>query len=147
MSLVRCRPRVTYGRRSYRFVEDPLGDQSRCAYKRANRHPRLGAVCLWRSSSNSPNATQIKLPLGASRGDQHALPHLQRYSKVQIARYLHDACYAANENLSAVESSAVLNCSWALGKLWSPALVTWTCALWSSKLACLLELNGSRRSE
>lgn len=117
---------------SYRFVENPLGDQSRCAFKRANRHPRLGAVCLWRSSSNSQNATQIKLPLGASRGDQHALPHLQRYSKVQIARYLHDACYAANENLSAVESSAVLNCSWALGKLWSPALVTWTCALWSS---------------
>ena len=65
---------------------------------------------------------------------------------VKFARYLHDACYAANENLSAVESSAVLNCSWALGKLWSPALVTWTCALWSSKLACLLELNGSRRS-
>lgn len=38
---------------SYRFVENPLGDQSRCAFKRANRHPRLGAL---------PLAMLIKLP-------------------------------------------------------------------------------------
>ena len=84
------------------------------AVKLCARAERGGDILARRTASGDAHQTPKTLSRGRERpACPIALPLLRRYNKVQKARYLHDACYAANENLSAVELSAVLMGTWA----------------------------------
>ena len=94
---------------SYRFVEDPLGHWGIKAAARIKG--RIGIRDSAQSASGEAHQTP-KTPRRSNSPSEPpeatSMPFLTFKDTVKFARYLHDACYAANENLSAVESSAVL---------------------------------------